>query len=270
MTAGKTGFKKYEQRGFGPLSAGQLARLDIVMGVGSDTETVQVQGTAPLLQTDSSAVSTPVYEDQLDNLPINSRSPVQLLLQQPGAQVALQFTDPGAGSEYLGFNFNGQNYVDNDYLVDGTDATVVSDQTMTIDGGNLVMASVDSVAEFDTGAQNYSADVKGSGGYVNFITKSGTNRFHGTVFEYLRNTFLDATPYFATSPEASRLNDFGGILSGPIWRNKTFFMGSRVLQRNEPSEFPSPLQQYVSACLIRTQPGCRTGTGGQLGLKLIF
>ncbi len=129
LTAEKTGFKKYEQHGFGPLSAGQLARLDIVMGVGSDTETVQVQGTAPLLQTDSSAVSTPIYEDQLDNLPINSRSPVQLLLQQPGAQVALQFTDPGTGSEYLGFNFNGQNYVDNDYLVDGTDATVVSDQT---------------------------------------------------------------------------------------------------------------------------------------------
>jgi len=248
VTAEKTGFKKYEQSGFGPLSAGQLARLDIVMGVGSNTETVQVQGTAPLLQTDSSAVSTAVYEDQLDNLPINSRSPVQLLLQQPGAQVALQFTDPGTGNEYLGFNFNGQNYVDNDYLVDGTDATVVSDQTMTIDGGNLVMASVDSVAEFDTGAQNYSADVKGSGGYVNFITKSGTNRFHGTAFEYLRNTFLDATPYFATSPEALRLNDFGGIVSGPIWRNKTFFMGSYEGQRIRR---PTPIDLTVPTAAFR-------------------
>ena len=231
LTAEKTGFGKYQHTGFGPLGAGQLARLDITMAVGTAQQTVTVTGVAPLLQTENGVVRTPVYQDQIDSLPLNSRSPVELLLQQPGAQVALQFSTPGSGSEYLGFNFNGQNYIGNVYMVDGTDASVVADNTMTIDGGNLVMASLDSIAEFDTGSQNYSAEVKGSGGYVNIITKSGSNKFHGDVFEFLRNSVLDATPYFATQPEQLRLNDFGATVSGPIWRNKTFFMASYEGQR---------------------------------------
>jgi hypothetical protein len=248
LTAEKAGFKKYEHSGFGPLGAGQLAHLDITMMVGTAQETVNVSGVAPLLQTENNVIRTPVFQDQIDSLPLNSRSPVELLLQQPGAQIALQYSAPGSGSEYLGFNFNGQNYIGNNYLVDGTDATVVSDQTITIDGGNLVMASVDSIAEFDTGSQNYSAEVKGSGGYVNLITKSGSNNFHGDVFEFLRNTVLDATPYFGTGPEQLRLNDFGGIVTGPIWRNKTFFMGSYEGQRIRR---PTPIDLTVPTAAFR-------------------
>jgi len=248
LTAEKTGFAKYQQTGFGPLGPGQRARLDITMAVGTAQQTVEVTGVAPLLQTENNVVRTPVYQDQIDSLPLNSRSPVELLMQQPGAQIALQYSAPGSGNEYLGFNFNGQNYVGNNYMVDGTDASVISDNTMTIDGGNLVMASVDSIAEFDTGSQNYSAEVKGSGGYVNIITKSGTNKLHGDAFEFLRNTVLDATPYFATRPEQLRLNDFGGTVTGPIWHNKTFFMGSYEGQRIRR---PTPVDLTVPTAAFR-------------------
>jgi len=229
LSAAKSGFKKYLHTNFGPLGAGQVAHLDIVLALGTAMETVDVNGAAPLLQTENAVVRTPIDQDQIDNLPLNSRSPVSLLLQQPGAQLSQQYQQ--GGSTYLGFNFNGQNANGTSYTMDGTDASVVADNTLTIGGGNLVMASVDSIAEFDTGSQNYSAEVKGSGGYVNIVTKSGSNQLHGDVYEFLRNSVLDATSFFATQKEQLRLNDFGGTVTGPIRRDKTFFMGSWEGQR---------------------------------------
>ena len=109
--------------------------------------------------------------------------------------------------------------------MDGTDASVVADNTLTITGGNLVAASVDSIAEFESASQNYSADTKGSAGYVNIITKSGTNKFHGDAFEYFRNSVFDARTFFAPEKEQLNLNDFGTTITGPIKHNKNFLHG---------------------------------------------
>jgi Carboxypeptidase regulatory-like domain/TonB dependent receptor len=228
LTATLRGFKTYRRSGFGPLTANQIARLDIEMVVGDVVESVEVTGAAPLLQTQTSVVQTAITQDQIENLPLNSRSPVELLLQQPGVQASQFYQLFGI---YLALNFNGQNSTGNNFALDGTDASVVADNTLTITGGNLVAASVDSIAEFDSGSQNYSADVKGAGGYVNIITKSGTNKFHGDVFEFLRNDVFDAKTFFAAHTEKLRLNDFGATITGPIKRGKTFFMGSWEEQR---------------------------------------
>lgn len=228
LTAELTGFKTYRRTGFGPLTANQVARLDIEMVVGPVLETVEVTGAAPTLQTATSVVQTPITQDQIENLPLNSRSPVELLLQQPGTLSSWFYS---TYSVYLALNFNGQNSTGNYYAMDGTDASVVADNTLTITGGNLVAASVDSIAEFNTGSQNYSADIKGAGGYVNIITKSGTNKFHGDGFEYFRNSVFDARTFFAKKKEELNLNDFGTTITGPIRHDKTFFMGSWEEQR---------------------------------------
>jgi Carboxypeptidase regulatory-like domain/TonB dependent receptor len=228
LTAEVKGFRTYRRVGFGPLTANQIARLDIEMVVGDLQQTALVEATIPQLQTQSGAVQTPITQSQIENLPLDSRSPVELLLQQPGIQLNWFYNTYGL---YLGLNFSGQNSTGNNFSLDGTDASVVTDNTLTITGGNLVTASVDSIAEFDTGSQNYSADVKGNGGYVNIITKSGTNKFHGDAFEYFRNSTFDARTFFATQKEQLNLNDFGTTLTGPIRHDKTFFMGSWEEQR---------------------------------------
>ena len=107
----RSGFKKYVQDDVGPLSADQVARVDVELQLSDVLETVVVTGTPPLLDTTSGAVRTPIYSDHVANLPLNSRSLVELLLEQPGAQLSRQYL--ADGKKHLGFNFNGANTLGN-------------------------------------------------------------------------------------------------------------------------------------------------------------
>jgi hypothetical protein len=211
----------------------QLVRtVDLTLQIGSVTDTVDVTASATAIQTTESSVGT-LFETKLVNeLPLNGRNFLQLQLLSPGVtpgrggtfsvvQIAAQNTSIGGGN----FSVNGMRDVYNDYLMDGTSFKD------WIHGTNGMNPSVDAIQEFRTQTSNYTAEFGGNaGGLINMVIKSGTNRFHGTAYEFLRNDVFDAYDYFAkqagTPKPPLRRNQFGATFGGPILRNKTFFFGS--------------------------------------------
>ncbi|HEX4424158.1 MAG TPA: TonB-dependent receptor [Terriglobales bacterium] len=231
-----TGFRTVKQ---GPvsLSSTQQLEVNVSLSPGSVSETVQVTAEGQLLQTQDSAVKSQVSQTQIDNMPLQGRSPSELVLLGPSVSIAQQAS---SGSS-LGFTINGQNQGGSSLRLDGIDNSIGTDTGFYFGSlnFNLNMTSMDSVQEFDIQTENYSADSKGSSGYVNVITKTGTNQLHYDFYDFFRNGAMDATPYFATSTGKGslKLNDFGGMISGPIKKNKAFFMLSYEGQR---IHFPYP------------------------------
>ncbi len=211
------------------LHADTKVKVDFTLAPGSIEQTVEVTGEAVLLQTEEGELKNTIYRNQVANLPLNSRSPTDLVLLAPSAQVSGQAS---SGSS-LGFNFNGLNSNSIVTNVDGTDNGIGTQDGMMYGSLNfkLVLTSLDSIQEFDIATGNYSADVRGAGGYLNVITKTGTNDLHFSVFDFFRNGALDARNFFATRPSTLKQNTFGGTATGPIFRQKTFFMASYEGQR---------------------------------------
>jgi hypothetical protein len=209
-----------------------LRTVDVVLSVGSLTDEVTVVSSSPALQTTESAVSTLFETKVVNELPLNGRNFLQLQLLAPGVtlgrpgtfsvvQIAAQNTSIGGGN----FSVNGMRDVYNDYLLDG-----VSFKDW-IHGTNGMNPSVDAIQEFRTQTSNYSAEFgANAGGLVNMLTKSGTNLFHGTAYEFLRHDLFDAKNFFTNRAGEDkpplRRNQFGGTLGGPVLQNKTFFFGS--------------------------------------------
>ncbi|MGH9511390.1 MAG: carboxypeptidase regulatory-like domain-containing protein [Terriglobales bacterium] len=224
----ETGFRTLKK---GPLSLSSTQKLEVnaSLSPGATSETVSVTAEGQLLQTQESAVKSQVTETQVENLPLNGRNPSALILLGPSVSIALQAS---TGSS-LGYTFNGQNQVGGSLRLDGLDASIGTDPGFLFGSlnFNLNTTSVDSIAEFDIQTDNYSADSKGSSGYVNVITKSGTNQVHFDFYDFFRNGAMDGTNFFAKSRGSLKQNDFGGTITGPIKRNKVFFMGSYEGQR---------------------------------------
>jgi hypothetical protein len=234
--------------------------LNFTLPIGAVLETVTVQGGAPLINTVDASASTVVDRKYVENIPLNGRSFQDLILLTPGTLP----TSPQAGASlgYSGeFSVNGQRTESNYYSVDGVSANVG-----TISGGPSAasaavsgslpagtalgttqgLVSVDALQEFRVQSSSYSAEYgRNPGGQFSFATRSGTNEWHGTAFDYLRNNVFDAndwfTDYFAQPQPPLRQNDFGGTLGGPVeipglynGRNRTFFFfsyeGLRVTQ----------------------------------------
>jgi len=227
------GFQKTVRPPF-TLVLNQTARVDAQLKVGQVTESVEVSGAAPDLQTESTEVSTIIDARTNDNLPLATRNPVQLTLLSPGAVTVDtksmnlgSNTAEGGGRPYI----NGNREQANNFLLDGLDNNQVSENRLGL------TPSPDAIQEFNVITQNASAEFGNyQGGIVNATIKSGTNRFHGDAFEYFRNDIFNANqwenglgrgdPKVGVLPTPKlRWNMFGGTVGGPIIKNKLFFFG---------------------------------------------
>ena len=217
------GFKSYATQV--TLAAGDRARVNAVLSLGMATETVEVQSTTPALQSDSSTVGTLITNEETQNLPLNGRNVLNLITTSAGVTGGLSNamssgTRPDDRRQGSNFSANGQSDENNNNLIDGMD------NNERFIGSVGVRPSIDAIQEVRVLTNLYTAEIsRTDGGVVDLITKSGTNNFHGTVYEYFRNDVLDARDYFSTTgpkPEL-RQNQFGGSVGGPIIRNKAFF-----------------------------------------------
>ncbi|MGH9359760.1 MAG: TonB-dependent receptor domain-containing protein [Terriglobia bacterium] len=214
------------------LTVGAQQVLNITMQVGAVTQTIQVSGAAPAVQLATSSISATVNSTTVRQLPLNGRSWTDLAKLQPGVD-AIQ-TQPtfakGGDRGNRGFGdeitISGERPQFNNYRMDGISMNDYSNGAPgSVLGGNL---GVDAIQEFSVLTSNYSAEYgKTAGGVVNAITRSGTNQFHGDVYEFLRNSALDARNFFdpGSAPPPFRRNQFGASAGGPIQRDKTFIFG---------------------------------------------
>jgi Carboxypeptidase regulatory-like domain/TonB dependent receptor len=209
------------------------------LSVGSVSESVTVEGGAPMVDTESAAVSTVVDRQFAENLPLNGRSFQTLIQLTPGVVL----TPGGTAGQ---FSVNGQRGVSNYWMVDGVSANIgiapyatagsglgLSGSLGSFDvfGGTSSLVSVDALQEFRIQTSTYAPEFgRTPGGQISIVTRSGTNQFHGTAFDYFRNDILDANDWFADAASQpkpkERQNDFGGAFSGPILKDKTFFFFS--------------------------------------------
>jgi hypothetical protein len=265
------------------LNVNDQRSMQVHLKVGEISESVTVEG-ASLVQTESAAVSTVVDHQFVENLPLNGRSFGSLLELTPGT-VLTRSNKLEAGQ----FSVNGQRANANYFMVDGVGANagISGNQALAgtlpafnILGGLNNLISVNALQEFRVQTSTYAAEFgRMPGAQVSVISKSGTNQFHGDAFDYFRNDALDASDWFANSrgqsKPAMRQNDFGGVIGGPIVRNKTFFFGSYEGLRLRLPQFalsssptlavrnatPAPLRPFVNAFPIPNGKDLGNGFG---------
>jgi hypothetical protein len=209
------------------VEAGDRARADMRMTTGGTTETIVVEATTPLLQADNATVSSTVTSMAVQDLPLNGRNFVQLVQLVPGANEGMGngLTSGGRPDDRRstsGFSVNGQDDTLNNFVIDGID------DNERIIGTIGVKPSVEGIQEITVQTNSYAPEAgRTAGGVINLVTKSGTNQFHGTAYEFFRNDKFDGRNWFQTTgnmPEL-RQNQFGGSIGGPIIRDRTFFFG---------------------------------------------
>lgn len=211
----------------------QAVKHDIQMQVGELTSTVQVDAAAPLLQAETSSTGQVVTGDQILEIPLNGRNFLSLALLVPGAS-----ENPGAQSQ---FSINGQRGNETSMLFDGLDARLF------MNGRPALTPSVDAVQEFKIQQNSFSAAYGDGTAVVNAQLRSGSNEFHGDVWEFLRNNAVDSRGFFDRAVPPLKRNQFGFTFGGPIRRNKTFFFTNYEGLRTRRSttgyaEIPTPAQ----------------------------
>src|SRR5438093_10073343 len=227
MTVTLPGFETLVRKGM-TLTVGQQANLALVMNVGTIDQRVVVTGDAPIVETTQSSVSGVVEERRITELPLNGRDFTQLALVEP-AVVSLRNTGSGEIGRGFGTRMSvaGSRPDQTSWLLDGMNIKGSTQfGTPGSAGGGLL--GVDGVREFQVLTTNYSAEFGGtSGGVVNMVTKSGTNQLHGTAYEFLRNSALDAAAWednaFGSGKPPFKRNQFGFSVGGPIRKDQTFF-----------------------------------------------
>jgi len=236
LTVIAAGFKTYNTTDIEVKVNDQL-HFDVTLSIGSATEVVSVEANAVQVQTENTQLGDVIDSKKMLALPLNGRSFVDLLGLQAGVAPAtaetIQQDRPVSGGLNPGnISVNGQRETANAFLVNGGDVS---------EGRNLgagLVPNLDSIEEFRLITNSFDAEYgKFSGAVVNAITKSGTNGFHGDVFEFLRNDKLDAKNYFVSSKSELRRNQFGYAAGGPIWKNKIFwfsdYQGTREVKGAE-------------------------------------
>ena len=211
------GFKKYIRKGL-VVDLNEVVGLDIPLQLGGSTEIVEVTGAPPLVDTTSTQLGAVVNERAVSQLPLAQRDAYQLLQLQPGVQSQVGL-DTVYGSDRAGVvSVNGGRGRDNNFTVNGGDG---NDQFA---GLPAIQPSPDAIAEFRVLTNTFDAEYgRNSGAVVNVVTKSGTNDFHGSTYEFFRNDALNAKGFFDSSKLAYLQNQFGATLGGPIRKDKTFF-----------------------------------------------
>jgi outer membrane receptor protein involved in Fe transport len=230
VTISATGFKQTVAGPF-TLDVQQRQRVDAALELGEISQQVEVHDTAPLLQTDSSETGQVIDSKSMVGFPLNGRNPVQLAQLTVGVTVS----EPGArDSGGYGFSASGSRSLDNNFLLDGVDNNSNLPDLLN-EANYVVMPPPDALQEFKIETGNYNAEFgRSTGAIVNATTKSGTNEFHGSFYEFLRNQSFDAMNYFDTSRQPYHQNQFGATLGGRIIRDKLlFFVDYQGLRLNQ-------------------------------------
>src|SRR5438067_3455081 len=227
VTAELSGFTSAKRENL-TLEIGREVSADLSLKVGAISENVTVEGAATNIDLSSAVAGGVVSTTQIAELPLNGRNFMQLATLQPGVTVsratARDFTGGFGGTQV---SIGGARPEMTGYLLEGTNIADVSDKAPSSMAG--VLLGVDAVKEFSVQTHDYSAKFgRAAGGVISAVTKSGTNSLHGTVFEFLRDSSMDARNFFdpqSGAPPFTR-NQFGGTAGGPIVKNKLFYFGS--------------------------------------------
>ena len=230
---------------------GQSARVDVDLRLGDTTTKIEVTATSAMLNTESGTLGQEVTNRQIVDLPLNGRSFYELARLTPGATLL-----PGTGNLLRiranyesGTSISGVRGTQTSFYLDGVDTT---DHHQ---GGTLIQTSIDALQEFQIQQSEYSAEFRNAGGVMNGTTKSGTNTFHGVLFEFLRNDKLDSRNFFALQRDVLKRNQFGGGVGGPLslpkiynGKNRTFFFVNYEGMRQRAGQVfnslvPSPAQK---------------------------
>ena len=213
------------------LLTGQVIDLTIPMSVGAQTQQVTVTSATQQIETTTSTVAQSVTQQQIRDLPLNGRNPLQLTTLTAGTVLTTAGTEAGQ-EDNTGLSVNGLRATQNTYTLDGT---VYVDRFFD---SVPTMPNPDALQEFTIQASNYDATHAGAGALVQLSTRSGTDQLHGSAWEYFRNTVLDARNYFQTTVPPYKLNQFGGTVGGPIFKSKRaffFFSAEDLQQRSSPN-----------------------------------
>src|SRR5436309_3417436 len=228
LTTTMPGFKQVVRSGVN-LVVGQEAVVDLTLEVGANAEQVTVSEEAPLVNTTTSSTSGVITEQQVKELPLNGRSFDQLITLNVGVSNATSNTlDSGAWNM---FSVAGKRPETNRFIINGVDwvGGNATGQFITPEGASRQLLGVEAMREFNVLTDTYSAEYgKRAGGQISIVTSSGTNRVHGSAFEYLRNSALDARNFFDQTIGAPpfKRNQFGGSLGGPLKKDKLFLFGT--------------------------------------------
>lgn len=219
-------FKKFVEQSV-TLHVGDVATMNITLQVGSLSEVVEVLGTTPLLESESASLGHVVNERNMQELPLNLRNPLALVLLAPGVQPGPNFgagggQEPGRNYYNADFKLGGGRSLSLEILLDGAPNTSEDYSFMHY------IPPVDSTQEFKMQLNSYSAEFgRTTGGALNIITKSGGNKLKGTLYEFHRNSALDATNFFSNRSGLKKVtfrrNQFGANAGGPIFKDRTFF-----------------------------------------------
>lgn len=225
VEAEKTGFSKGIDEGI-TLHASEVVRANVELKVGTISQQVTVQAQNTTVNTETSDLGITIESKRVSDLPLNGRDFTDLIALVPGSVISAPLFQTSLG----GFDTS---IIGTSVLLDGADATRIDTNSITTDLGRqesrITRASVDSIQEFTVVQGTYAAEYGRSvGNIVNVITKSGSNDFHGDIFEFFRNDALDARNYFAEpgTPTPLHLNQFGGNVGGPIIKDKLFFFAN--------------------------------------------
>jgi len=236
---------KAEKQGFKAATASRFTvtvnakqRVDLALEVGATTETVMVNGAAEILETDTSDRGEVIGSHETTNLPLNGRSYADLTLLVPGARKSL-LEDGSLTGRDASYNVNGQRSESNNFLLDGVDNNAYGTSNQGF-SNQIVQINPDAVAEFRVVTNNFSAEYgRASGAVILATTKSGTNQLHGTLWEYLRNTSLNAVGFFKplgnVKPTFNQ-NQFGIAAGGPIIKDKLFIFADYESLRRSQSQ----------------------------------
>ena len=228
VNATASGFSSLVRSGI-DLHAGQRLVVDLVLAVGEVTERVEVSAVAPLLESESSSMSTLISRRDVSELPLNGRSVFNLAPLTAGVTSGISTINannvdiPDNARAQQGLSVNGQSQASNTYILDGVYNNQINQGLIAI------LPPLEAIQEFTVETSNFNAEIGRGGGLISVTLKSGTNEIHGNVFEFLRNSALDARNFFDRTV-GRRLpnfvqNQFGFSIGGPIVKNKTFFFG---------------------------------------------
>jgi hypothetical protein len=257
----QTGFKKFVRKDVG-VDLNATVTVDISLQLGGSTETVEVTGAPPIVDTTSTQLGAVVDERSVTQLPLNARDTYQLLQLQPGVQSQVG-NDLFYGSNRAGVvTVNGGRGRANNYTINGGDGNDLFANIPT------VQPSPDTVEEFKVITNSFDAEYgRNSGSVINVVTKSGTNEFHGDVYEFFRNATLNARGFYDTTKPASIQNQFGATLGGPIKKDKTFFFasyeGRRVKKGISSTPVPVPTSAELSGDFSNANQPVNPYTGQQ-------
>jgi hypothetical protein len=228
MTIEAHGFKNMEQRGI-EVRTDQSSSVPVTLQLGSSAQSVTVESNAQMVETRSGALSEVISERKIVELPLNGRNAASLILLSPGTADLNAGNAIGSGDTQQTVTYPGSQSISSN----GARADMVN---YNLDGGsnqdhytnvNNPFPNPDAVEEFSVQTNSFSAEYgRGNGAIVNVVTKSGTNQFHGSAFDFLRNGDLNARNFFAAGTDQLKRNQFGGSFGGPILKDKLFFFGS--------------------------------------------